>query len=79
MLLMIKEILQEKIEIEYTNKTLESHYNITPYTFKPKFAKKYQLNYYHELGQGILDQIYSNYEELLKNGEIDIDNNFTNE
>ena len=79
MLLMIKEILQEKIEIEYTNKTLESHYNITPYTFKPKFAKKYQLNYYHELGQGILDQIYSNYEELLKNGEIDKDNNFTNE
>ena len=79
MLLMIKEILNEKINIEYTNETLESHYNITPYTFKPRFAKKYQLNYYHELGQGILDQIYSNYEKLLKKGDIKNDNLFTKE
>jgi UDP-glucose 4-epimerase len=79
MLLMIKEILNEKIDIEYTNQTLESHYNITPYTFKPRFAKKYQLNYYHELGQGILDQIYSNYEKLLKKGDIKNDNLFTKE
>ena len=79
MLTMIKEILKDKIDIEYTNETLESHYNITPYTFKPKFAKKYQLNYYHELGQGILDQIYSTYEELLSEGKIDKNNTFSKE
>jgi UDP-glucose 4-epimerase len=72
---MIKEMFKEKIEIEYTNKVLETHYNITPYTFKPRVAKKYQLNYYHDLGQGVLDQIYYNYEKLLVEGKID-DNNF---
>jgi UDP-glucose 4-epimerase len=75
---MIKEMLNEKIDIKYTNNILESHYNITPYSFKPKVAKKYQLNYYHDLGQGILDQIYFNYEKLLSEGEIKDDNIFTN-
>jgi UDP-glucose 4-epimerase len=74
---MIKEMFNHKIEIEYTNKVLEAHYNITPYTFKPKVAKKYQLNYYHDLGQGVLDQIYYNYEQLLAKGEIEEDNFLT--
>ena len=79
LLALIKEILNEKIEIKYTNKVLESHYNITPYTFKPKVAKKYQLNYYHDLGQGILEQIYYNYEKLMAEGEIEEENLFTKE
>jgi len=74
---MIKEMLNEKIEIKYTNNLLEGHYNITPYNFKPKVAKKYQLHFYHDLGQGILDQIYSNYERLLSNHEIEEDNFLT--
>jgi len=77
LLALIKEILNEKIEVKYTNKLLESHYNITPYTFKPKVAKKYQLNSYHDLGQGILDQIYYNYEKLMAEGEIEEENLFT--
>ena len=52
---MITEMFNEKIKVEYTNEVLEAHYNITPYTFKPKVAKKYQLNYYHDLGQGVLE------------------------
>lgn len=72
---MIKEIFKNKIEIKYTNEVLEAHYNITPYTFKPRVAKKYQLNYYHDLGQGVLEQIYANYEKLLAKGEIE-ENNF---
>ena len=71
---MIKEMFNEKITVEYTSEVLEAHYNITPYTFKPKVAKKYQLNYYHDLGQGVLEQIYDNYEELLTNGEIEEEN-----
>ena len=77
LLTMIKEMFNEKIEIEYTNNVLEAHYNITPYSFKPKVAKKYQLHYYHDLGQGVLDQIYFNYEKLLSDGEIKEDNFLT--
>jgi len=74
LLSMVQEILSNKIEIEYTNNVLEEHYNITPYNFKPKVAKKYQLNCYYDLGQGILEQIYFNYEKLLSNGEIKEEN-----
>jgi UDP-glucose 4-epimerase len=70
-LAMIKEMFQDKIEIEYSDEHMSGHYNMTPYTFKPIVAKKYILNYYHELGQGILEQIYENYEELHKEGKID--------
>ena len=77
LLAMIKEMLNEKIEINYTNSVLEEHYNITPYSFKPKVAKKYHLNYYHDLGQGVLDQIYYNYEKLLAEGKIEDDNFLT--
>ena len=76
---MITEMFNEKIKVEYTNEVLESHYNITPYTFKPKVAKKYQLNYYHDLGQGVLEQIYANYERLLAKGEIEEENFLTKE
>jgi UDP-glucose 4-epimerase len=75
---MIKEMLNESIEIEYTSEVLEEHYNITPYAFKPKVAKKYHLNYYHDLGQGVLEQIFSNYEKLLAEGLLKEDNVFTN-
>lgn len=74
---MIAEIFSDKINIEYTNDILDAHYNVTPYTFKPKVAKKYQLNYYHDLGQGVLDQIYDNYEMLLAKGEIEEENFLT--
>jgi UDP-glucose 4-epimerase len=76
---MITEMFNEKIKVEYTNEVLEAHYNITPYTFKPKVAKKYQLNYYHDLGQGVLEQIYDNYEKLLAKGEIEEENFLTKE
>ena len=74
---MIKEMFKNKIEVIYTNDVFEEHYNITPYTFKPRVAKKYQLNYYHDLGQGVLEQIYENYEKLLSKGEIKEENFLT--
>ena len=70
LLKMIKEIFSDDIEIEYSDEHMSGHYNITPYIFKPIVAKKFILNYYHDLGQGILEQIYSIYEELDKNGEV---------
>jgi UDP-glucose 4-epimerase len=76
-LFMIKEILGNNVDVIFTKGTFEEHYNITPYTFKPKVAKKLQLNSYHDLGQGILDQVYSNYERLLKEKQISEENTFT--
>jgi len=69
LLTMIKEIFDNNIEIEYTNEKLEEHYEITPYTFKPKVAKKYILDYYHDLGQGILESVYDVYNELAKEND----------
>lgn len=72
---MIKEMFNNEIDVEYLNQKIEEHYEITPYSFRPKVAKKYILNYYHDLGQGILDCIYENYEKLAKsnNNKIKID------
>jgi UDP-glucose 4-epimerase len=59
MLLMIKEMFNNEIEIEYdTTKKWDDHYEITPYTFKPKLGKKYLVNPHIDLGQGILDLLY---------------------
>lgn len=68
LLIMIKEILNGQIEIEYTSGENKDHYEITPYSFRPKVAKKFVSNYYHDLGQGILDVIYDVYEKSQKEG-----------
>ena len=68
LLLMINEIMGNKIEINYSKETsYEGHYQLTPYSFRPRVAEKYLLNTYHELGQGLLDTIYDVYKELYKN------------
>lgn len=65
---MINEILGNKIKIEYKKGELLGHYQITPYSFRPKIAMKFIPNSYHDLGQGILDCIYEIYEELITEG-----------
>ena len=61
---MINEMMNNEIEIIYTNKSLDEHYQITPYNFKPNVARKYNVEYTHDLGQGILESIYDIYQEL---------------
>ena len=63
---MINEMLNRSIKIEYVNPNNEDHYTITPYTFRPRLAKKILLKEYHELGQGILDSIYDTYKRIGK-------------
>jgi len=58
LLLMIKEMFNNEIEIEYRPGNYEEHYEITPYTFKPKLGKKYLINPHIDLGQGLLDLLY---------------------
>lgn len=64
LLLMIKEILDNKIKIEYRQATVNGHYEITPYTFAPKLAKRVLCKTYIDLGQGILKSIQSMYKDI---------------
>ena len=67
LLLLVKEIFENKIEIEFQpSEKIEHHYNITPYAFKPRIAKKYLLKDYYDLGQGLLDLVYKNFKKLKK-------------
>ncbi len=67
---MISEMFHDNIDIKYSEEHMSGHYNMTPYIFKPIIAKKYILNYYHDLGQGILEHIYDTYEDLHKKGLV---------
>lgn len=69
LLQMIKEIMNDQIELKYIEEQMEGHYKITPYSFKPKVAKKILPKDFHDLGQGILDSIYEIYQELVINGD----------
>ncbi|MHC9543667.1 MAG: NAD-dependent epimerase/dehydratase family protein [Vulcanimicrobiota bacterium] len=64
LLTMIKEILNNKIDIEYIPTTSNLHYEITPYSFAPRIARKIMRNSYLDLGQGMLDCIQEIYKEI---------------
>ena len=65
LLRMINEIMGNKIKINYSKEMhYEGHYQLTPYSFRPRVAEKLLLNTYHDLGQGLLDTIYDIYKEL---------------
>lgn len=64
LLLIIKEMLDNKIEVKYIQPSFTYHYEITPYTFAPKLAKRLINRSYVDLGQGILKCIQSTYKEL---------------
>lgn len=54
-LVMVKEILGNKIDLEFVPTKSSIHYEITPYCFKPKVAKKLVGSQFYDLGQGILE------------------------
>jgi UDP-glucose 4-epimerase len=64
LLLMIKEMFDNKIEIEYLPSKESGHYEITPYTFAPRMAKKIIYKTYVDLGQGIFGLIQEMYKEI---------------
>lgn len=64
LLIMIKEMLNNRIKIEYTNAVFEEHYEVTPYSFNPKIAKKILSNSYLDLGQGLLDMLNRIHKEI---------------
>jgi UDP-glucose 4-epimerase len=54
LLLMIKEMLNQKVEIIFEENKSQTHYNITPYNYTPKLGKKLVNNPHIDMGQGIL-------------------------
>jgi UDP-glucose 4-epimerase len=66
---MIREMFNGEISIEYSTETEPGHYEITPYSFRPKVAKKMIASTYYDLGQGILDIVYEVYSKSNKNGK----------
>jgi len=61
---MVKEILGNKIKLEYLPNTLCAHYEITPYNFSPKIAQKLVCTQFHDMGQGILECLSELYNEI---------------
>lgn len=65
LLIMIKEILGNEIEIEYVPAQADDlHYNITPYSFNPRIGKKLVSSHYLDMGQGILNCLAETHNRL---------------
>lgn len=55
LLLMMKEMLDGKVTIEFEAERNPAHYTSTPYTLIPKIGQKLTTNYYTDIGQGLLE------------------------
>jgi len=60
---MIREILGNRVELEFLPSTSNVHYEITPYSFNPRIAKKLVSDHYLDMGQGLLQCIKEIYKE----------------
>ena len=64
LLYMIREMLDNKIEIEFLPPRESFHYEITPYSFAPKVGRRLATKTYLDLSQGLLEIIYESYKRL---------------
>jgi UDP-glucose 4-epimerase len=55
LLLMIKEIMSDRIDVDWANEEPPGHYRLTPYSFMPEVGHKMVPSDYVDLGQGLLD------------------------
>ncbi len=51
----ISEILNRDLKVEFSNQSSELHYDVTPYTYKPRSNYKLVNDFYHDLGQGLIE------------------------
>jgi UDP-glucose 4-epimerase len=58
---MVKEILNDKLEINYKNDGYHNHYSFTPYSFEPSVSRKLSANPHIDMGQGLLECVRSVY------------------
>jgi len=71
LLLMIKEIFLNEVEIEYIEEKDLAHYEITPFSYRPKPAMKLSPSNYLDLGQGLLDLVYTLESDIASNDNKD--------
>lgn len=55
LLALIREIVGDDVQIEMRPGEGSAHYAITPYTFRPRVARKLVSSYYVDMGQGLVD------------------------
>lgn len=61
---MIKEILNNEVELEFLDEMHIGHYEITPYSYNPKLAKKYAAPLHIDLGQGLVQLIEHQHKKI---------------
>lgn len=64
LLFMIKEILGNKIELDFRPAKDTTHYEITPYSFAPRIGKRLISRTYFDLSQGMLETIHDLYKQI---------------
>jgi UDP-glucose 4-epimerase len=64
LLVMVKEMLENKITLEFLPPEETYHYEITPYTFAPRIGKRLVSKSYLDLGQGVMECLYDIYKEV---------------
>lgn len=67
--MMIREILDRDVKIEFAEGEPPGHYLMTPFTFKPAIAEKLVATEFIEFGHGLLDCIHEQHEETTKDEE----------
>jgi len=70
LLIMINEMLGNKIKIEFEPQESKVHYEVTPYSFSPKIARKFAGQYHLDMGQGLLQSINEIYTKYHPHEEI---------
>lgn len=63
LMIMIREMLKNKIELEFLPTDSSLHYQITPYTYNPKLARRIVSDSYIDLGQGLLQCLEGIYQK----------------
>jgi len=59
--------MDDQVKVSFLKERIKEHYEITPYSFRPRIAKKMTQPTHIDLGQGILDTIYDIYKEINNN------------
>lgn len=64
LVMMVKEILNKDIAVEFSKAKNPDHYDYIPYSFTPKIGKKLVDHYYTDMGQGLLECLHDMHDRL---------------
>ncbi len=70
---MLKEMMNNKLEVEIAPSTRKAHYRVTPYNFNPKLGLKISCNPHVDMGQGLLQCIAEIFKEINKDESSDFE------